>query len=325
MDLRRLAYFVAVAEELHFGRAAQRLHMASSPLSRAIKHLERDVGADLFIRDRHHVALTAAGETLLAEARAVFGTVERAAAAARAAGRGEASNARRTLAVGVYNEGLGELNVSAADAFTERYPDVDLVFRQLRYTEIGRALADRLVDVVVGTEGACRQPGGEFVPVFRDRMVISLPAHHHLAEAPAVTLADLSNETFLAAHHTPAEVRAPYVLATSRPPRALRINRAVSPRSPLDFVRHVANGSGIAATNVTCARFFPHRHVRYVPIVDAATVAVGVTVPARSTRVHQAFRDAVIAAAAETGYAEAAPGTVAAQSTIARKAGTPSS
>ncbi len=82
-DLRRLHAFVVVAEELHFRRAAERLVMAQSPLSRMIKGLEHDIGAELFIRSRRSVKLTAAGRTMLADARELLSSAERAVDRAR--------------------------------------------------------------------------------------------------------------------------------------------------------------------------------------------------------------------------------------------------
>ena len=88
IELRQLRYFVAVAEELHFGRAAARVHMSQSPLSRAIRELERDLGVVLFVRTTRRVELTAAGTALLARARRAIAEVDLAVADARRAARG---------------------------------------------------------------------------------------------------------------------------------------------------------------------------------------------------------------------------------------------
>ena len=88
IELRQLRYFVAVAEELHFGRAAARVHMSQSPLSRAIRELERDLGVVLFVRTTRRVELTAAGTALLGRARRAIAEVDLAVADARRRGRG---------------------------------------------------------------------------------------------------------------------------------------------------------------------------------------------------------------------------------------------
>jgi DNA-binding transcriptional LysR family regulator len=109
MELRHLRYFVAVAEELHFGRAAARLHVAQPPLSRQIRDLEEELGATLFDRTRRAVALTVAGTAFLEDVRRVFESVERATAAARRAHRGESGILRIGYVGAVAYSGLPEI------------------------------------------------------------------------------------------------------------------------------------------------------------------------------------------------------------------------
>jgi DNA-binding transcriptional LysR family regulator len=96
MELRHLRYFIAVAEELNFRRAAERLHLAQPSLSRQVRDLEEEIGEQLLVRDRTHVALTDAGRTLLEHARGVLATAATASHAAREAGR----SAREKLKIG---------------------------------------------------------------------------------------------------------------------------------------------------------------------------------------------------------------------------------
>src|SRR4051794_31261827 len=121
IELRQLRYFVAVAEELHFGRAADRLHMSQSPLSRAIRELERDVGVVLFVRTTRRVELTPAGAALLERARRALLEVDLAVDEARRAGEPER---------GVVTIGYGPFSRSVvrriADAVRAREPDLQV-------------------------------------------------------------------------------------------------------------------------------------------------------------------------------------------------------
>jgi DNA-binding transcriptional LysR family regulator len=121
MELRHLRYFVAVAEELHFGRAARRLHITQPPLSQQIQLLERELGVKLLIRGRK-VQLTQAGRVFLEEGRRTIDVAERAARAARAAGAGEAARLR----IGYPAATLTEVVPAAFRKFTERFPDVGI-------------------------------------------------------------------------------------------------------------------------------------------------------------------------------------------------------
>ncbi|MER6240020.1 LysR family transcriptional regulator [Streptomyces clavifer] len=188
LETRELRYFVAVAEELHFGRAAQRLGIAQPPLSRAIRQLERRLGVQLLDRDRRGVALTGAGSVLLREARVALDAV---AAAARRTRRAE--DLQRPLVLvtkaGASHELLQRLLASSA-ADTGTAP-VEVVLcevgEQARYLRSGRAdvaLMHRPVDDLAGfdTEDLCTEG-----------QIALLPSGHPLAARPQLTLADIGN------------------------------------------------------------------------------------------------------------------------------------
>ncbi|MFF2643907.1 LysR family transcriptional regulator [Streptomyces niveus] len=188
LETRELRYFVAVAEELHFGRAAHRLGIAQPPLSRAIRQLERRLGVQLLDRDRRGVALTRAGGVLLREARAALDAV---AAAAHRTRRAE--DLQRPLVLvtkaGASHELLQRLlAASAADTGTA---PVEVVLcevgEQARFLRSGRAdvaLMHRPVDDLAGfdTEDLCTEG-----------QVALLPSAHPLAARPQLTLADVSD------------------------------------------------------------------------------------------------------------------------------------
>ncbi|SEG87925.1 DNA-binding transcriptional regulator, LysR family [Nonomuraea solani] len=140
MDLRSLRYFVAVAEERHFGRAAVRLHMTQPPLSRAIKQLETDLGAVLLRRSSTGVTLTPAGNALYDEARTLLEQAEQ--ARARVAGAA-------TLTIGTLADSAEQAGSRLAAAFRLRHPDVDVRIREGDFTDPTTGLRAGLVDVAL--------------------------------------------------------------------------------------------------------------------------------------------------------------------------------
>ncbi|WP_406637351.1 LysR family transcriptional regulator [Amycolatopsis sp. WGS_07] len=143
MDLRSLRYFVAVAEERHFGRAAARLHMTQPPLSRAIKQLETDLGASLLDRSPAGVTLTAAGTALYDEARTLLAGADQARArVAAAAGPG-------TLTLGTLADSSEPVGIRLAGEFRERHPGVRISVREADLTDPTTGLRAGLVDVAL--------------------------------------------------------------------------------------------------------------------------------------------------------------------------------
>jgi DNA-binding transcriptional LysR family regulator len=187
MELRHLRYFVAVAEELHFRRAAERLHMSQPPLSQQIRNLEEDVGATLLVRNQRRVELTAAGQAYLVRARDILAAVEDAAREARRVQRGEVGR----LDVGFVGSAMYSVVPELLRAFRERFPDVGLRLREVGTTEQLRRLEDGRLDI-----GFLRPPGARaglsIETVLMEPVVAAIPERHPLATAAEIRIEDLA-------------------------------------------------------------------------------------------------------------------------------------
>jgi DNA-binding transcriptional LysR family regulator len=189
MELRHLRYFIAVAEELHFRRAAERLHMSQPPLSQQIRRLEEEVGAQLLLRNQRRVELTAAGAAFLVRAREILDAVEDAARQARRVQRGEVGR----LAVGFVGSAMYSFVPELLRAFREQAPDIGLRLHEMGTTEQLRQLDDGRLDVgFLRTPG--RRPGLSFETVLEEQIVVALPDVHPLAQRPLVRTSDLFGE-----------------------------------------------------------------------------------------------------------------------------------
>jgi DNA-binding transcriptional LysR family regulator len=186
VELRTLRYFVAVAEELHFGRAATRLHMSQPPLSRAIKQLEADVGALLFTRSPVGVTLTAVGTVLLDEARALLDHAD----SVRA--RVSAAAGVATITVGILGDGTDPGMTRLAAAYRRRHPGIDIRIRDTDLTDPTCGLRAGLVDVAL-----TRAPFDETALTVRalrtDPVGAVLRADDPLARRDRLRLVDLSD------------------------------------------------------------------------------------------------------------------------------------
>jgi DNA-binding transcriptional LysR family regulator len=185
--LRALRYFVTVAEECHFGRAAQRLGIAQPPLSQRIRKLERDLGARLFDRDSRGVRLTEAGQVLLAEARDLLAHWDRTVTLVGRAHRGE----RDTLRAGVPPEVPARVLARILTAFARECPDVHLDLRELTTAQQLALLAGRELDA-----GLLQQPvdtvGLELGEVIPTPLGVVLPRDSVLAQRAELELRDLA-------------------------------------------------------------------------------------------------------------------------------------
>jgi DNA-binding transcriptional LysR family regulator len=192
MELRHLRYFIAVAEELHFRRAAERLHMSQPPLSQQIRALEDDVGVQLLVRDRRGVSLTTAGRAFLAEAYNVLGAAEHAVATARQVARGDMGD----LSIGFVGSTMYGLVPELLRAFGEEHPAVRVRLREMASAAQMPALQTREIDI-----GFLRPPvaaeGITVETLFEEPLVVALPADHPLAGTARVDVRRLRDEAIV--------------------------------------------------------------------------------------------------------------------------------
>jgi DNA-binding transcriptional LysR family regulator len=194
MELRHLRYFVAVAEELHFGHAADRLHMSQSPLSRAIRELERDLGVVLFVRSTRRVELTPAGAALLERARRALLEVELAVDEARRAGEPE----RGVVTIG-YGPFSRSLVRRIADAVKAHEPELMVRLEEGVAPELaGRVAGGELVAAAALATPAAARRFGVRIDALRDEpLLAALPATHRYARAGAIPVAAFAAERVL--------------------------------------------------------------------------------------------------------------------------------
>ncbi|WP_326798642.1 LysR family transcriptional regulator [Streptomyces sp. NBC_01808] len=194
LETRELRYFVAVAEELHFGRAAERLGIAQPPLSRAIQRLERRLGVRLLERDRRGVALTAAGETLLYEGRAALAATTAAARRTRRAGGADGPGASRDrLVLAVKAAASHELLHKLLDAYAAEPGAADVEVLPSGTCEQGEMLRDGRADVALMHAPFNSLAGFDSEELTSEGQIAILPAAHPLASRTALTLADIAD------------------------------------------------------------------------------------------------------------------------------------
>lgn len=190
---RLLSQFIVVAEELHFGRAARRLHMSQPPLSQAIQRLEEQIGVALFERASRAITLTDAGRVFLREARYLEDQQAQAIAHTRQAGAGLMG----TIVLGFVGSVSYGLLPELLTQFRKTHPDVAFDLRESTSIESIQELKARRIDL-----GIVRLPLGdanniEMRIIKRERMIAVLPKDHPLASLPAIPLASLADETFM--------------------------------------------------------------------------------------------------------------------------------
>ncbi len=198
IELRHLRYFLATAEELNYGRAAERLKIAQPGLSQQIKSLEAIIGTPLFDRTRRTVQLTLAGERFEQEARKTLAQAETAVLAARRAGRGEVGS----IAIGyVGSAAYTGVLTTMVGTFRASHPEVELQISEMEMQQQLDQLSEGKLDI-----GFIRPPipypvGISSIRVLQEEIVLAMPASHALAGDEMVPLASLSGDTFITPRH----------------------------------------------------------------------------------------------------------------------------
>ncbi|MFC8259346.1 LysR family transcriptional regulator [Streptomyces sp. NPDC057291] len=247
MELRHLSAFIAVAEELHFGRAAKRLQMAQPPLSQQIRQLEKELGVQLFERNTRSVRLTSAGESFLQPVRTVLDDLDTAVRAARAAGRGEYGRVTIGFAGASSHETLPLLTRAVRAA----HPALELVMKGQTYADVALAgVADGSLDLGFVRLPVTR-PGVQYRVIDEEELVCALPSDHPLARLERVPIEVLAQEPFVS---FPANTGSTVRDATVGACEAAGFNPRVVQEAPDSYtiLALVAAGVGVTLTVTSC-------------------------------------------------------------------------
>lgn len=262
MDLRLLRYFLAVAQELHFGRAAQRLFIAQPSLSKQIRKLEHDLGVALFLRDRHSVALTSAGRALLGPARRLLDDADRLPALARAAaGVGQ-------LTIGYVPYARSHLLSGLLDTVRAAHPGLEITVRSGGDSpEVFAELRDGRVDAGILRTPLPAAPWLRSQTLTEEPFCVALPAGHALTTRQQVRLADLEPESFAL---FPRSVNAPaydhllgFFAEAGYAPTIGQASRRMD-----ESLTFVASGGGVAVFPMSVAETNAEPGIVFRPLVD---------------------------------------------------------
>lgn len=254
-----MRYFQVLAEELNFGRAAARLHMAQPPLTRQIQALENDLGAVLFERTPRGVLLTIAGQTLYEEVPNILSLVARARSRTEQAGQGRLGR----IDVGIFGASILNVIPRVLSRFRAEHPEVELFLHTMTKAEQIEALRERRITVGFNRL-VPKEPDIAFSIVLRERYLVALPASHRLCANAEVTLADMAGEPLILYPNLPMPGLAQQVLAAfARKGLAVRVVQQVE--DVLTSIALVSSGFGLCITTASAASLqLPH--VEYRPL-----------------------------------------------------------
>jgi DNA-binding transcriptional LysR family regulator len=254
VDLRKLRYFVAVADRLHFGRAAEALHIAQPVLSRQIRALEDELKVQLFVRDKRATELTPAGRQLLADAGPLLASADALRRRVVRAGRGPGS-----FTIG-FMPGL--IVTEAVRALAGRYPQLTVNVLRTGWDDQTEVIRDGRADVSYIRLPA-DQSGLQVRPLLAEPRVAALPAGHRLAGKDTISIADLADEHLLQDPGAVPEWRDIAAEMRTRRRRGAPVLRTVEEK-----LEHVAAGHGIVVLPLSTAVFYTRPGITYSHVSD---------------------------------------------------------
>lgn len=257
-----MRYFVAVAEELHFGRAASRLYISQPSLSVQIRKLEHQLGAQLFERDSRHVTLTRAGQVLYEEAERLLASADRLAAVTRDAAH---NGGNGSLVVGFQANAAAELTPKILAAFQARFPQVQVEMRSHDFRDPYVGLANGSTDVAFVRPPILLQDWLSVETLFVEPRVLVMSSDWHLAERSRVSVEDVADEPFVA-RCAPEYWRDFWLAVESRGSHTVKLGAEVGGVDEC-FEAILAN-RGVAFTQASTQRFYDRPGLTFVPVED---------------------------------------------------------
>lgn len=192
MDLRHLNYFIVLAEELHFGRAAERLHISQPPLSRMIKQIEDNFGVSLFERTKRKVSLTLAGEELLVQTKQMIAQMETVKKRLKIIGKGDSGMLRIGYVGATMHSSLPKL----ISSFITKYPDIYFNLDEQPNQTLLHSLSNGIIDIAF-VRTWLHPKNLEEKLILKEPFVLAVPQGHPFAKCDQIEIKDLQNETFI--------------------------------------------------------------------------------------------------------------------------------
>ncbi|KJS56621.1 LysR family transcriptional regulator [Streptomyces rubellomurinus] len=293
LERLEIEVFLALAEELHFGRTAERLHLTTGRVSQLVKQLERRIGGPLFERTSRSVRLTPVGARLVEDLTPVVAAMEAAVRRAVDASRGVSGGLR----VAFLGEQTAPVLLRAVALFGARHPDCRVDVREVQLTDSRASLLDGTVDVLIASYPF---GGMECGPVLlTERRVLAVAADHPLAGRESVSLEVLADHPVV---QYPAQTSVGFKRdrTPDRTPSGRPVPKGPAGRTFSEMLSLVALGRGVLPVGEHSRRYYPRPDVAYVPIHDAPPIERGpVWLPGNGTaRVREFVRAAAEAAAA---------------------------